>query len=72
MIVLLQQIANQFSKSKQVIYSNIPTASTPTWAIVPVEQSSVQVANELYVTCRKCGRPLSSKDNVPRKRRIKD
>lgn len=40
--------------------------------IVPGEQWSLMVANNLFVACQKRGRPLGSKNTIFRERKIKN
>ena len=75
-IIHLQQIANQlpdaFTDAAKVTKSYIPAVNTPARVVVPVEQSSVKVANESSIARQKRGRPLGSKDTIPRKRKMRD
>ena len=57
----------KYYKSNQITKSHIPATKTPTQVIVSTKQSSVKVANELSFTSQKHG----SKENKPRKRRMK-
>ena len=40
--------------------------------VVPAEQSSIKAANESSIARQKRGRPLGSKDTIPRKRKLRD
>ena len=67
-IIYLQNLANQlpdaFTDTKKVTKSHVPPANTPARIDVP----KGQLANESQ-KCLKRGRPFSSKDTTPQKRR---
>ncbi|KAM2860900.1 hypothetical protein COP2_026148 [Malus domestica] len=74
MIVHLQSIANHmpdaFNDAMKVTKSHIRAANAPAKIDVPVGQNKV-VANDLSGARLKRGRPPSSKDSAPRKRKTK-
>ena len=67
----MQGIANQlpyvFTNSKKTVKSHIPAANTPTRIEVPIGQSINTTTNESKPRL-KHGRPIGSKDKIPRKR----
>ena len=69
-IVHLQGLANQlpnaFTDIKKVTKSHVPAVNTPTHIDVPEGQLENAIANESK-THLKRGRPISSKDLIPRK-----
>ncbi|KAL5809036.1 hypothetical protein ACOSQ3_029727 [Xanthoceras sorbifolium] len=73
-IVHLQTIANQlpdaFTDANRVTKSYIPAANVPARVIVPEERYKQLAATESSVARQKRGRPLGSKDTVPRKRKV--
>lgn len=73
-IVHLQQIAEQLSDAftdvVKITKSYIPTANVLDRVIVPKEQLMKNVADELSMACHKSGRSISSKDNIPKKRKV--
>ena len=74
-ITHLQKLAGQlldaFTDTAKVTKSYIPAANTPTRINTPIGKTAIMVANESSMTLLKCGRPLGSKDLIPRKRKIK-
>ena len=74
-ITHLQKLAGQlpdaFTDTANVTKSYIPAANTPTRINTPIGKTAIMVANESSMTLLKCGRPLGSKDLIPRKRKIK-
>jgi len=74
-IIHLQKIANQMSDAftdlKRITKSHIPAKNVPIRIDVPVEPSTSVIASESKARL-KCGRPLGSKDQNPRKRKLKD
>nr|XP_011465717.1 PREDICTED: uncharacterized protein LOC101293208 [Fragaria vesca subsp. vesca] len=73
-ILHLQDVANRmpdaFTDIAKVTRSYIPAANAPAEIDVPTGQNNV-AANEPYVARLKRGRPVGSKDSVPRKRKAK-
>ena len=59
-----------FTDIAKVTRSHIPVVNTPAKIDVPVGQNNV-AANEPYIARLKRGRPVGSKDSVPRKRKSK-
>ncbi|KAM2372272.1 hypothetical protein ACFX1X_047017 [Malus domestica] len=74
MIIHLQGIANQmldaFNDASKVTKSHIPAANAPARIDVPVGQNKV-AANDSSSARLKRGRPPSSKDSAPRKRKMR-
>ncbi|XP_073153898.1 uncharacterized protein [Henckelia pumila] len=74
-IIHLQRIANQlpdaFVNTKNVTKSHIHAENTPVKIDVPVGPTNIQPANESKIR-QKRGRPIGSKDTVPRKRKVQD
>ena len=74
-IIHLQKIASQlpdaFTNTIKVTKSYIPTANTPTRINIPIGKTVIMAANESFMTRLQRGRPLGSKDLIPRKRKIK-
>ena len=70
-IVHLQGLANQlleaFTDIKKIIKSHVPVVNAPTHIDVPEGQMENAIANESK-TCLKHGRPIGSKDLIPRKK----
>ena len=68
-VIHLQNLANQlpnaFTKTKKVTKSHVPAANAPIKIDVPVGQS---IANESKARLKR-GRPISSRDKNPRKRK---
>ncbi|KAL6568032.1 hypothetical protein OROHE_003716 [Orobanche hederae] len=68
-IIHLQNIANRlpdaFNDASKVTKSSIPAANTPARIVVPNEHTKM----DDDVPRQKCGRPIGSKDTVPRKRK---
>ena len=60
-----------FTDTAKVTKSYIPTANTPARINIPIGKTAIMAANESSMTCLKRGRPLGSKDLIPRKRKIK-
>ena len=75
-ITHLQKIASQlldaFTDTSKVTKSCIPTANTPSRINIPIGKTTIMAANESSMTRLKHGRPLDSKDLIPRKRKIKE
>ena len=73
-IIHLQKIANKmpdtFADLKRITKSHIPAENVPIQIDVPKGPSTSVIANEAK-THLKRGRPLGSKDQNPRKRKIK-
>ena len=73
-LIHLQKIANQmpdaFTDLKRITKSHIPIENVPIRIDVPKEPSTTVIDNESK-TLLKRGRPLGSKDQNPRKRKIK-
>ena len=73
-IIHLQKIANQMSDAftdlKRITKSHIPAENVPIRIDVPKGPSTSVIANESK-TLLMCGKPLSSNDQNPRKRKIK-
>lgn len=61
-----------FTNATKVTKSYTLAASIAAGVVVPIEQSSVKVANELSITLHKHGGSLGSKDSASQKRRMKD
>ena len=74
-ITHLQNIVNQlpdaFTDTTKVTKSYIPTANTPARINIPIGKNAIMETNESSMTRLKLGRPLGSKDLIPRKRKIK-
>ncbi|KAK1570985.1 hypothetical protein Q3G72_010194 [Acer saccharum] len=78
-IVHLQTIANQlpdaftdvFTDATRVTKSHIPAVNVPARVIVPGEQSKQIITKESSTVRQKRGRPLGSKDTVPRRKKTK-
>ncbi|XP_068305181.1 uncharacterized protein [Pyrus communis] len=74
MIVHLQSIANQmsyaFNDALKVTKSHTPAANAPARIDIIVGQNKV-AANDSSSACLKHGRPPSSKDSAPRKRKMR-
>ena len=74
-ITHLQKISNQlpdaFTNTAKVTKSYIPGANTPVRINIPIGKTAIMLANESSMTRLKRGRPLGSKDLIPRKRKIK-
>ena len=72
-ITHLQKIASQlpdaFTDIAKVTKSYIPAANTPARINIPIGKIAIMAANESSMTRLKCGRPLSSKDLIPHKRK---
>ena len=70
-IIHFQNLANQlpdaFINTKKVTKSHIPTANTPAWIDVLIEQ----LTNESKIRLKR-GRPISSNDIIPQKKRTKE
>ena len=60
-----------FTDTAKVTKSYILAANTPARINIPIGKTTIMVANESSMTCLKRGRSLSSKDLIPRKRKIK-
>ena len=60
-----------FTDTAKVTKSYIPAANTPTRINIPIGKTTIMTANESSMTRLKHGRPLGSKDLIPRKRKIK-
>ena len=73
-IIHLQAIANQlpdaFTDATRVTKSYIPAVNVPAQVIIPEKQSKQIIAKESSNARQKRGRPIGSKDIVPRKRKI--
>jgi hypothetical protein len=71
----LQSIANQlpdaFTDNKKIVKYHILAANTPEKIEVPVGQSINTAVNEFKARL-KCGRPISVKDKIPRKRKVQE
>ena len=74
-ITYLQKIASQlfdaFTDIAKVTKSYIPVANTPARINISIGKNAILAANESSMTRLMCGRPLGSKDLIPRKRKIK-
>ena len=74
-ITHLQKIANQlpdaFTDTTKVPKSYIPSANKPARINIRIVKIVIMAANESSMTHVKLGRPLGSKDLIPRKRKIK-
>ena len=74
-ITHLPKIASQlpyaFTDIAKVTKSYIPVANTLARINIPIGKTAIMAANESSMTRLKCGRPLGSKDLIPRKRKIK-
>ena len=70
-ITYLQKIVNQlpdaFTDTTKVIKSYISAANTPARINIPIGKTANMAANESSMTRLKRGRPLGSKDLIPRK-----
>ena len=62
---LVNQLPNAFTDAKKVTKSHVPAANAPIKIDVPVGQS---IANESKARLKR-GRPISSRDKNPRKRK---
>ena len=60
-----------FTDRAKVTKSYIQTANTPARINIPIGKTTIMAANESSMTRLKRGRPLDSKDLIPRKRKIK-
>ena len=74
-ITHLQKIANQlpdaFTDTAKVTKSYISATNTPARINIPLGKTTILEANGSSITRLKRGRPLGSKDLIPRKRKIK-
>ena len=60
-----------FTDTAKVTRSYIPATNTPARINIPIGKTAILAANESSMTRLKRGRPLGSKDIIPRKRKIK-
>ena len=60
-----------FTDTAKVTKSYITTANTPARFNIPIGKTAIMASNESSMTRLKRGRPLGSKDLIPRKRKIK-
>ena len=71
-IVHLQGLANQlleaFTDIKKIIKSHVPVVNAPTHIDVPEGQMENAIANESKTRLKR-GRPISSKDLIPRRKK---
>ena len=65
---LANQLPNAFIDTKKVTKSHIPTMNIPTHIDVPEGQLENVIASESK-THLKRGRPIGSKDSIPKKRK---
>ena len=65
---LANQLLEAFTDIKKIIKSHVPVVNAPTHIDVPEGQMENAIANESK-TCLKHGRPIGSKDLIPRKRK---
>ena len=70
--MIANQLLDIFTDASKVTKSYILATNTPTRVIVLDEQSNRMAANESSVARQKRGRPIGSKDTIPRKRKTKD
>ena len=74
-ITHLQKISNQlpdaFTDTAKVTKSYIPAINTLARINIPIGKTAIMATNESSMTRLKRGRPLGSKDLIPRKRKIK-
>ena len=61
-----------FTDTAKVTKSYIPAANTPARINIPIGKTAIMATNESSMTRLKRGRPLGSKDLIPRKRKIKE
>ena len=66
-----RQFSDAFTDTTKVTKSYIPVANTLAKINIPIGKIAIMAVNESSMTCLKCGRPLGSKDLIPRKRKIK-
>ena len=63
--------SDAFTNATKVTKSHIPVVNVPAWVIVPEERSKQIITKELSTVRKKRGRPLGSKDTVPRRKKTK-
>ena len=68
---ITSQLPDAFTNTAKVTKSYIPAANTPARINIPIGKTAIMAANESSMTRLKRGRPLGSKDLIPRKRKIK-
>ena len=68
---IVSQLLDVFIDTAKVTKSYIPTANTPAKINIPIGKTAIMAANKSSMTRLKHGRPLGSKDLIPRKRKIK-
>ena len=65
------QCDREVQRITKLTKSYIPTANTLARINIQIGKTAIMVANESSMTHLKRGRPLGSKDLIPRKRKIK-
>ena len=68
---IASQLPNAFTNTAKVTKSNILTVNIPVMINIQIGKTDIMETNESSMTRLKCGRPLGSKDLIPRKRKIK-
>ncbi|XP_074373665.1 uncharacterized protein LOC141714014 [Apium graveolens] len=58
-----------FSDSRHIVKSHIPAINAPARVEIPIHKSLPEELINNSKPCQKCGRPISAKDVVPRKRK---
>ena len=66
-----RKFPDAFTDTAIVTKSYIPAANTLTRINIPIGKTAIMATNESSMTRLKNGRPLGSKDLIPRKRKIK-
>ena len=68
---IVSQLSDAFTDTTNVTKSYLPATNTPARINIPIGKTVIMAANASYMTHLKRGRPLGSKDLIPRKRKIK-
>ena len=68
---ITSQLLDTLTDTAKVTKSYIPIANTLAMINIPIGKTDIMAANESFMTRLKHGRPLGSKDLIPRKRKIK-
>ena len=69
--MIANQLPNAFTNASKVTKSHILAANTLALVIVPKEHSNQISSNKSSIVHQKCGRPLGSKDTIPKKWKVK-
>ena len=68
---IVSQLLDAFTDTAKVTKSYISATNTPARINIPIGKTTIMAVNESSMTHLKRGRPLGSKDLIPRKRKIK-